>query len=193
MRHPKGEWPGVNTLLRAVGDSTVGKSSICQVFHSDNSHFSKNYTMTTGVELLVKLVNIPDSKDKVELYMFDSAGKEIFSELVQKFWEQPSVVMVVYDVTSEVSFSSCAKWLERVRCQKPETKLPGVVVANKTDLDERRIISPKAGMEFAESNGLKYFECSAKEMQNVDAAFYYLANEFYKLYQEKVEIFKTMS
>ena len=37
----------------------------------------------------------------------------------------------------------------------------GVLVANKTDLDQRRVISPKAGMEFAESNGLKYFECSA--------------------------------
>lgn len=39
--------------------------------------------------------------------------------------------------------------------------IEGVLVANKIDLDERRVISPKAGMEFAESNGLKYFECSA--------------------------------
>ena len=30
-------------------------------------------------------------------------------------------------------------------------------------------------------------------MQNVDAAFYYLANEFYKLYQDKLEMFKAMS
>lgn len=34
-------------------------------------------------------------------------------------------------------------------------------MANKIDLDERRVISPKAGIEFAESNQLKYFECSA--------------------------------
>merc|ERR1712150_257566 len=97
------------------------------------------------------------------------------------------------DVTSETSFSSCAKWLERVKSQKPDVNLPGVLVANKIDLDERRIISPKAGVEFAESNGLKYFECSAKEMQNVDAAFYYLANSFYKLYQDKLDVFKSLS
>lgn len=149
--------------------------------------------MTSGVELLVKHVNIPDSKDSVELYMYDSAGKEIFAELVQTFWEQPSVVMVVYDVTSETSFSSCAKWLERVKSRKPEVSIPGVLVANKIDLDERRVISPKAGMEFAESNGLKYFECSAKEMQNIDASFYYLANEFHRLYQERLETFKSLS
>ena len=37
------------------------------------------------------------------------------------------MVMVVYDVTSEQSFSSCAKWLERVKVQRPgaEVPLPG--------------------------------------------------------------------
>lgn len=35
--------------------------------------------------------------------------------------------MVVYDVTSETSFSSCAKWLERVKSQKPEVQIPGSV------------------------------------------------------------------
>jgi len=36
-----------------------------------------------------------------------------------------------------------------------------VLVANKVDLDERRIISPKAGEKLAEHHGLKYFEVSA--------------------------------
>lgn len=27
------------------GDATVGKSSLCQGFHSDGSHFLKNYSM----------------------------------------------------------------------------------------------------------------------------------------------------
>jgi len=35
------------------------------------------------------------------------------------------MVMVVYDVTNETSFSSCEKWLEQVRAQKPGVKLPG--------------------------------------------------------------------
>jgi len=40
-------------------------------------------------------------------------------------WDHPSVVMVVYDVTNETSFSSCEKWLEQVLAQKPGVKLPG--------------------------------------------------------------------
>ena len=36
-----------------------------------------------------------------------------------------------------------------------------VLVANKTDLDQRRIISPKEGKDLAMANGMEYFECSA--------------------------------
>jgi len=36
-----------------------------------------------------------------------------------------------------------------------------VLVANKIDLEERRLISKAAGEELAQSKGLAYFECSA--------------------------------
>ncbi|KAL8579387.1 hypothetical protein ACOMHN_026752 [Nucella lapillus] len=184
------------TVLRAkciiAGDAGVGKSSICQVFHSDSAHFPKNYLMTTGVEVLVKPVNIPDSRDQVEMYLYDSAGKETFSENVVNHWDQPSVVMVVFDVTEETSLSSCVKWLERVRGMKPNVTIPGVLIANKTDLDQRRVISPKEGKEVAMKNGLEYFECSAKEMQNVDLPFFKLAHEFHKLYQDRLQMFSSI-
>ena len=37
----------------------------------------------------------------------------------------------------------------------------GVLIANKVDLDTRRVISPKKGQELATNNKLEYFECSA--------------------------------
>uniref|UniRef100_A0A0B6YSE1 Small monomeric GTPase n=1 Tax=Arion vulgaris TaxID=1028688 RepID=A0A0B6YSE1_9EUPU len=185
------------TILRCkcviVGDATVGKSSIAQVFHSDSAHFPKNYTMTQGVEVLVKSVNIPETQDTVEIYIYDSAGKDIFSDLVKQFWDHPSVVMVVYDCTSETSFSNSVTWLDKVRSQSPDIHIPGVLVANKTDLDKRRIISPKMGRELAQSNKLEYFECSAKDMQNVDTPFFFLANELHKVYQEQVELFNSLT
>ncbi|XP_070580723.1 intraflagellar transport protein 27 homolog [Ptychodera flava] len=183
-------------LLRAkvitVGDSCCGKSAITQVFHSDGAHFPKSYSMTVGVELCVKAVNIPDTNDSVELYIYDSAGKEVYSDYVQKFWEHPSVVMVVFDVTNETSFKSCQKWLERVKT-KTNQDLPGVLVGNKTDLGPRRVVSPAAARDFAAQNGLQYFECSAKDMENIEAPFYFLANAFYKMYEEKVEVMKTLA
>ena len=37
----------------------------------------------------------------------------------------------------------------------------GVLVANKTDLNKRRLISEAQGRQFAASKELEYFECSA--------------------------------
>lgn len=184
------------TTLRAkcivVGDPAVGKSAITQVFHSDCSQFPKNYSMTVGVELCTKSVPITEAHAYVEIFIMDSAGKEILCEAAQKHWDHPSMVAVVYDVTSETSFSSCEKWLERVRTQKPGATFPGVLIANKIDLDDRRVISTEMGQNFAKSKGLDYFECSAKSMQNVDQPFLHLANAYYKLYENKVEMFKSL-
>ena len=63
-----------------AGDPTVGKTALAQLFHSDGAHFQKNYSLTTGVDLVVKTVAVPDTGDSVELFIFDSAGKELFSE-----------------------------------------------------------------------------------------------------------------
>ncbi|KAJ8263896.1 hypothetical protein GJAV_G00142830 [Gymnothorax javanicus] len=98
-----------------VGDASVGKSALAQMFRSDGAHFPKNYSMTAGVELLVKSITIPGSSDSVELFIFDSGGKETFQEACEKLWGQPSVLCLVFDVSSAGSFRSCGQWLERVR------------------------------------------------------------------------------
>ena len=39
--------------------------------------------------------------------------------------------------------------------------MPGVLVANKVDLKERRLVGEEEGKKFALSKDLQYFECSA--------------------------------
>nr|XP_015005738.2 intraflagellar transport protein 27 homolog isoform X3 [Macaca mulatta] len=107
-----------------TGDPAVGKTALAQIFRSDGAHFQKSYTLTTGMDLVVKTVAVPDTGDSVELFIFDSAGKELFSEMLDKLWESPNVLCLVYDVTSEQSFNNCSKWLEKARAQAPGTSLP---------------------------------------------------------------------
>lgn len=63
-----------------VGDAAVGKTCLSHIFCSDGSLFQKNYSLTTGVELVMKCINIPETNDSVELYILDSAGKETLVE-----------------------------------------------------------------------------------------------------------------
>ncbi|XP_004700773.2 intraflagellar transport protein 27 homolog [Echinops telfairi] len=143
-----------------AGDPTVGKTALAQIFRSDGAHFQKNYTLTTGVDVVVKTVPVPDTSDSVELFIFDSAGKELFSEMLDKLWESPNVLCLVYDVTNEQSFNNCSKWLEKARAQAPGILLPGVLVGNKTDLASRREVEAAQARAWALGQGLEYFETS---------------------------------
>ncbi|XP_072862841.1 intraflagellar transport protein 27 homolog isoform X2 [Chlorocebus sabaeus] len=142
------------------GDPAVGKTALAQIFRSDGAHFQKSYTLTTGMDLVVKTVPVPDTGDSVELFIFDSAGKELFSEMLDKLWESPNVLCLVYDVTSEQSFNNCSKWLEKARAQAPGTSLPGVLVGNKTDLVGRRAVDSAEARAWALGQGLECFETS---------------------------------
>ncbi|ETE73298.1 Intraflagellar transport protein 27-like protein, partial [Ophiophagus hannah] len=155
-----------------AGDSTVGKTALVQMFCNDGAHFQKNYTLTVGVELLMKTVPIPGTNDSV--------------------WEQPNALCIVYDVTNEQSFNNSAKWLERLRIQTSGIHTPGVLVGNKIDLSDRRVVERKQAQQWAEANGLEYCEISVKEMENFEVPFHIVANSFHRLYKEKVEIFHSL-
>lgn len=163
------------------GSASVGKSAMAQVFFSDGTHYPKNYAMTVGAELTVKSVNIPDTKDSVELYVVDTAGQKIFQPLGDKYWEHAGTVAVVFDVTNVESFEKVSDWCKAVR-QSVGSNLPGVLIGNKIDLENRRKVSSKEGKEMAKSLGLKYFECSALKALNVETPFHYLAAQYYSLY-----------
>ena len=59
--------------------------------------------------------------------------------------------------------------------------------------EDRRVVSPKVGSELAQQLGLMYFECSAKTFQGVDNPFYYLANEWHTIHQEKADRMSELS
>ncbi|KAF6119080.1 intraflagellar transport 27 [Phyllostomus discolor] len=123
-----------------AGDPAVGKTALAHIFRSDGAHFQKSYTL--------------------ELFIFDSAGKELFSEMLDKLWEGPDVLCLVYDVTNEQSFGSCGKWLEKAQVQVPGASLPGVLVGNKTDLASRRVVQSAQARAWALGQGLECFETS---------------------------------
>lgn len=169
------------------GTATVGKSAMAQVFFSDGTHYPKNYAMTVGAELTVKSVNIPDTKDSVELYLVDTAGQKIFASIGEQYWEHAGTVAVVFDVTNVDSLEKAADWCKVVR-KVIGNNLPGVLIGNKIDLETRRKVSSKEGKEMAKSLGLKYFECSALKAQNVETPFHYLAAHYHSLYNSTLGI-----
>ena len=134
-----------------VGDPAVGKSALVQMFHSGGQRFPKAYNMTCGVEFSVKAVNIQGADEAVEFHIFDTAGQDIFEDMVTSYWEGGKAVMLVYDVTRGHTLEACRMWYGRLIEALGVDSLPGVLVANKVDLRERLVVTRQQGQQMAAS------------------------------------------
>eukprot|EP00743_Colponemidia_sp_Colp-15_P010722 GILK01011843.1.p1 GENE.GILK01011843.1~~GILK01011843.1.p1 ORF type:complete len:137 (-),score=17.18 GILK01011843.1:157-567(-) len=83
-------------------------------------------------------------------------------------------MMIVYDVTDEVSFNSIDMWMSRIEQHAPENVVK-VLVGNRIDLSKSRVIPTSSGRAVAERYGMEFFETSAKDDINVSEVFMFLA------------------
>eukprot|EP00899_Mesostigma_viride_P016656 jgi/Mesvir1/24992/Mv16950-RA.1 len=171
-----------------IGDPAVGKSALANMFQSKGTNFLKNYRMTAGVEVVVCPVPIPDTSAVVELFLFDTGGQDIFNDMTSKYWEGINTFILCYDATNMKSFDSCEKWFTLVQKLRPDKPIPGILVANKIDLQERISVDVHMAASYAEGHGMKFFACSAMPPGGeIEAPFHYIANTFYKSYEEKIK------
>lgn len=79
----------------------------------------------------------------------------------------------MFDVTNNYSFESINHWYKDLtQLAEPNVKI--VLVGNKTDLSEERVVKESKARKWAEDRKIKYFECSAKSLKNIDEAFFAL-------------------
>merc|ERR1719446_294483 len=161
--------------ILVMGDPAVGKSALTQMFHSNGQRFPKAYNMTCGVDFCAKAVKIPDTEEAVELHIFDTAGQDVFAEMMPEYWQDAKGVVLVYDVTRVHTFEACGIWYQRLLEATGASSLPGVVVANKIDLRERLVVNRSSGQQMAQSLNMPYFETSALDAHECDAPFVALA------------------
>jgi intraflagellar transport protein 27 len=175
-----------------IGDAAVGKSAIVQMFHSKGTHYPKQYAMTTGCDFVMKEIKIPDTTTTVELHIYDCSGQVVFKELVCEYWKNANMVMLVYDVSNQDSFSNLGPWLDLLRKKCPEKVLPGVLVANKIDLEDRIRVQADEGSEFARAHNLKFVQVSAHKNTCVENPFQEIAKAFADLYEEKLDLLNSI-
>eukprot|EP00918_Siedleckia_nematoides_P008216 GHVU01017802.1.p1 GENE.GHVU01017802.1~~GHVU01017802.1.p1 ORF type:complete len:226 (+),score=40.03 GHVU01017802.1:46-678(+) len=172
MTEPKvGTSTGLNKYkLVFLGEQAVGKTSIITRFMYDT--FDNNYQATIGIDFLSKTLYVDDRT--IRLQLWDTAGQERFRSLIPSYIRDSSAAVVVYDVTNRSSFLNTTKWIEDVRAERG-TDVVIVLVANKTDLADRRQVSVEEGEQKARENNIMFIETSAKAGFNIKALFRRLA------------------
>ncbi|KAJ5076710.1 rab family [Anaeramoeba ignava] len=175
-----------NYILKVIliGDSGVGKTSLMNTYV--NQKFSDEYKATIGADFLTKELVINGSV--VTMQIWDTAGQERFQSINVAFYRGADCCIMVYDITDHDSFVHLGDWKEEFMVQSayenPET-FPFVVIGNKIDCDNERLVSRNDVEQWCKQNGnLQFFETSAKESINVDKAFIAVAESALKREQE---------
>ncbi len=110
------------------------------------------------------------------MQIWDTAGQERFKNIIASYYRGAHGILLLYDVTDRDSFKNLSNWL--IEIEKNASKnILRVLIGNKCDLEDKRVISYNQGKEFADTYGLKFIETSAKKNLNVSEAFETLGRE----------------
>ncbi|MHA1638399.1 MAG: Rab family GTPase [Candidatus Thorarchaeota archaeon] len=148
-----------------VGSAGVGKTSI--ILRYTTGVFRDFYTPTLGADFAIK--NLQYENDKVKLLIWDLGSQDFLGKVRRGFYPGAKGVVFMFDVTNRPSFENLWKWKEEV-----DMYLKGyecLVLANKTDLETKRVVSQDEGIEIAGKFSGMYLETSVKLNKKVDDAF----------------------
>ena len=166
--------------LLLIGNAYVGKTLIVQKF-IDNS-FSKSTVSTIGVDLQSKIIDI--NGKKVKYLIWDTAGEDRMKTMTYSYYRGCHVILVVFDVTERKSFQNVTTWVECID-KFAKANVLKFLVGNKTDLEDKRIVTYDEGKKLAEDNGLKYYEISALTIKGLHEMFEDIAKEYVEIYEQK--------
>ena len=147
---------------------------------------------------LTQKCQLPTRTIKFEIW--DTAGQERFASLAPMYYRNAQSALVVYDLTKPSSLTKAKHWVAELQRQAS----PGIVIAlvgNKLDLctaagehdaaaeaensetateepqeGDARKITTKEAKDYAEEEGLLFFETSAKDGTGVQEVFNAIAN-----------------
>lgn len=78
--------------------------------------------------------------------------------------------LIVYDITDTDSFDKMTFWVKELRQQRGPD-LPIIIVGNKSDLENQRVIKNADALAYAKKLGVEHFTASARTGANVDDIF----------------------
>ena len=153
--------------VKIIGDSACGKSSILLRF-CDNT-FTETYISTMRMDCKIRSIDMYG--ERIKLQIWDTVIPNRFRPGSCNSPDRGShAIIVVFDVTDQVSFSNVKQWLQECDRNAPKNVLK-YIVGTKCELFSKTVVDFSTANSFARSYGLKYIECSSKCDINIDDIF----------------------
>lgn len=149
-----------------LGDSGVGKSNLLLRYTKDQ--FMVDMRSTIGVEFGIKMLKLDGLEIKVQIW--DTAGMERYRAITSSYYKGAKGAIVIYDISRKSSFDNVDNWIDDFKSKADDDAIV-LLVGNKNDLIDQRQVDKEEALLKAQKNKLAFMETSAKENDNVQAAF----------------------
>jgi small GTP-binding protein len=151
-----------------IGSLNTGKSCIIQQYVTKN--FVDRYIPTFGIDFYIN--NIKYEGNIIKLRIWDVSGAVINSKIVDVYYGDADVVILVFDLTNNNSLIELDNIINRAKAIK---NLKAYVVGNKYDIvnkyDDQSNVTEEQIISLSEANNLKYYKTSAKTGYNINNLF----------------------
>ena len=129
-----------------LGDSSVGKT--CFLMRYVDNTFQEIHMSTIGLDYKLKTVQLEDGK-MVKIQIWDTAGQDRFRSITKNYYKGAHGIVLIYDVTNKKSFENVSNWINQIR-EEVSDKVTIVLVGNKIDEEEKRVVTTEQGKKMAD-------------------------------------------
>ena len=145
-----------------VGQMKVGKTNLINIVNKIDFQENTLTSSTTSISEKTIILN----NNKYILNIWDTMGQEKLRELVSIFFKNSKIVIFVYDVTDEYTFTEIDNyWYPKIKSTFGDNIILGLL-GNKIDLVEQEVVNEERGNKYADSIGARFGLTSAKTERN---------------------------
>lgn len=171
-----------------LGSGGVGKSALTVQFVQ--GIFVEKYDPTIE-DSYRKQVEVDGQQCMLEI--LDTAGTEQFTAMRDLYMKNGQGFVLVYSITAQSTFNDLQDLREQILRVKDTDDVPMVLVGNKCDLEEERVVGKDQGINLSRQFNCAFMETSAKAKINVNDIFYDLVRQINKKSPEKKQKQKKKS
>ncbi|ULT94082.1 hypothetical protein L5515_010667 [Caenorhabditis briggsae] len=164
-----------------LGSGGVGKSALTVQFVQ--GIFVEKYDPTIE-DSYRKQVEVDGQQCMLEI--LDTAGTEQFTAMRDLYMKNGQGFVLVYSITAQSTFNDLMDLRDQILRVKDtdEFQVPMILVGNKCDLEDERVVGKDQGQNLARQFGSAFLETSAKAKINVSEVFYDLVRQINRRYPE---------
>ena len=170
----------LNCLL--LGNQGSGKTSFLKSLVGESI---TNALSTIGIDISPFICSFKG--EEITFRFHDTSGQERYRSLSKNYYRKANAFLLFFDVTNEESYNSIQTWIKDIvgNNGKINEQYKLILIANKIDETEKRIVGKNKGKEAACKYNIKYFEISCLKKINIYELLYEITLMAYKKKEKK--------